>query len=114
MKAIAQLVSVVAIAALSTFLSNTYADGQKVALVIANSQYQSINPLINPLTDAQALAERLLPLLRKLADEGNRLAQLRLSTLHEDGEVVTQDMVQAAEGDEDARKNLARLGVSEQ
>ena len=59
MKAIAQLVSVVAIAALSTFLSNTYADGQKVALVIANSQYQSINPLINPLTDAQAVAERL-------------------------------------------------------
>lgn len=55
-----------------------------------------------------------LPLLRKLADEGNRLAQLRLGTLYEDGEVVTQDMVQAAawyrkaaeQGDAIAQNNL--------
>jgi len=35
------------------------ATGQRVALVIANSRYQHINALANPLADGQAVAERL-------------------------------------------------------
>ena len=35
------------------------AEGRRVALVIANSQYQHIDALRNPLADAQAVAERL-------------------------------------------------------
>jgi len=36
----------------------TQAEGRRVALVIANSQYQHIDALRNPLADAQAVAER--------------------------------------------------------
>ena len=89
---------------------------------VTSGSIEKPNPAPTVATDEDE-AERLyrnknyrqaLPLLRKLAIEGNRLAQLRLGTLYEEGEVVEQDMAQAAswyrkaaeQGDAIAENNL--------
>ena len=54
------LVRAAGLAALALLLTLTIANAERrVALVLGNSQYQHAVPLINPVRDAQAMAERL-------------------------------------------------------
>jgi formylglycine-generating enzyme required for sulfatase activity len=48
--------------------TNLYAAGERIALVIGNSQYQNLNTLKNPVNDARAVAQRLQALNFQLID----------------------------------------------
>ena len=82
------------LALLAILPAHTFAEGRRVALVIANSQYQQIDTLKNPLADGQAVAERLrkagFELLRPVRTGSDVQADLSLDEMFKADEALEQ------------------------